>query len=62
MPRERTRAIFKVILPGLIAGGLCGAAVGLGLVERVWGIVAAIGLALFVGMCVLRVRHRSRQG
>jgi uncharacterized membrane protein (UPF0136 family) len=60
MSKERTRATFRVLIPGLVAGGLCGAAVGLGLIRQGWGIVAAIGVALYVGLSVLRIRRRFK--
>jgi hypothetical protein len=60
MSKERTRATFRVLIPGLVAGGLCGAAVGLGLISPGWGIVAAIGVALYVGLSVLRIRGRFK--
>jgi uncharacterized membrane protein (UPF0136 family) len=58
MSKERTRATFRVVIPGLVAGGLCGAAVGLGLIGQAWGIAAAIGVALYIGLSVLRLRNR----
>jgi hypothetical protein len=58
MPKERTRATFKIVLPGLLAGGLCGAAVGLGFVRPAWGIGAAILVAILIGLSVRRARRR----
>lgn len=58
MPKARRRAVLKVVLLGLVAGGLCGAAVGFGLVTRGLGIAAAIGIAFFVGLSVYRVSAR----
>lgn len=60
MPKEQTRTIFKTVIPGLVAGGLCGAAVGLDLVRPGWGIAAAIGVALYIGISVLRIRQRFK--
>ncbi|CAH0242578.1 hypothetical protein SRABI118_02756 [Massilia sp. Bi118] len=62
MSKTLARATFKVILPGLAAGGLCGAAAGAGLVDRGWAVAAAIGVALFTGLSVLRIRRRFKAG
>lgn len=58
MPKARTRATFSIVLPGLLAGGLCGAAVGLGVVQPIWGIGAAISIALVIALFVWRTRRR----
>jgi uncharacterized membrane protein YoaK (UPF0700 family) len=58
MSKERTRTIFRTVIAGLVAGGLCGAAVGLDLIGPAWGIAAAIGVALYIGISVLRIRQR----
>lgn len=60
MKKELTRATFKVVLPGLIAGGVCGAAVGLGWVSQPLGIAAAIGVGLWVGVAVFQTRRRLK--
>jgi hypothetical protein len=58
MLKEGNRAVFKIVLPGLLAGGLCGAAVGLGFVQPAWGIGAAILVALVIALSVRRTRRR----
>ena len=60
MSKERTRTILRSVIPGLAAGGLCGAAVGRDLVGPGWGIAAAIGVALYIGISVLRIRRRFK--
>jgi len=60
MARELTRATLKIILPGLVAGGLCGAAVGLGVVPPIFGTAAAIGVGLAVGFMVVRKRRKYK--
>ena len=60
MSKERTRTIFRSVIPGLLAGGLCGAAVGLDLVAPAWGVAAAIGVGLYIGISVLRIRQRFK--
>jgi hypothetical protein len=60
MSKDLARASFRIVLPGLVAGGLCGAAVGLGYVAPAWGIAGAIVVALFVAVNVLRTRRRFK--
>lgn len=62
MSKALTRSTFKVVLPGLVVGGLFGAAVGLGWFSPSLGIAGAVGVALFVGLSVLRIRRRIRKG
>jgi hypothetical protein len=62
MSKTLARATFKIILPGLAAGGLCGAAAGAGMIDRSWAIALAIGVALVVGLSVLRIRRRFKAG
>lgn len=52
-----TRMRFaKVVLPGLAAGGGCGAAVALGWVPPALGVGSAIVVAIAVGWAVHRIR------
>jgi len=64
MTREITRATFKVVVPGLVAGGICGATVGLGYVAQPVGIALAIVVGVWVGFSVLWARRRvkTREG
>jgi len=48
MSKTLARATFKIILPGLV--------------DRGWAVAAAIGVALFVGLSVLRIRRRFKAG
>ncbi len=58
MSRALPRAVFTVVLPGLVAGGLCGAAVGIGLVPPVVGVACAVLCGLYIGYAVWRTRRR----
>jgi hypothetical protein len=58
MSHERRRAAMKIVLPGLIAGGLCGAAVGFEVVSQPVGVAAAIVVGIVVGLWVLRSKRR----
>ena len=62
MSKALTRATFKVVLPGLFVGGLFGAAVGLDWLGPGLGIGGAVGVALLVGLSVLRIRRRFNKG
>ncbi len=50
------RRVAKIIVPGLCAGGACGAGVGLGLYPAVVGIAASLAVAALVGLTVYRLR------
>lgn len=56
--KERTRAVFGIVIPGLAAGGICGAAIAMGLVPAYIGIAAALGIAIYLFVSVLRIRRR----
>jgi len=58
MMKERTRAVFRRVIPCLVAGGICGAAIALGLVPNYVGIAAAVGIAMYLFLSVLRIRRR----
>ena len=60
MAKQQVRAAMRMVLPGLVAGGLCGAAVGFRMVPPVVGIVGAALCGLFVGLGGWRIRHVLR--
>ncbi|WP_148590782.1 hypothetical protein [Aquisphaera giovannonii] len=55
------RRLARVIIPGLCAGGACGAGVGLGLYPPAVGIAGSVAVAVLVGLAVRRLRI-SRPG
>ncbi|VXB08651.1 hypothetical protein MASSI9I_100097 [Massilia sp. 9I] len=61
MLKTHTRSLFRLLIPGLLAGGLCGAAVGMGLVDPGVGIPAAVCVALIVGLSIRRLRRRLKE-
>jgi hypothetical protein len=50
------RRIARLVIPGLCAGGACGAGIGLGLYPAAVGIAASIAVAALVGLGVYRSR------
>jgi hypothetical protein len=60
MSNERRQAMIKIVFPGLVAGGLCGAAVGLDLVPQPFGIAAAIAVGVVVAVLLFRVNRRFK--
>jgi hypothetical protein len=60
MSSERRRATMRIAFPGLIAGGLCGAAIGLDLVSQPVGIAAAIVVGVVVAVLVIRANSRFK--
>jgi hypothetical protein len=60
MSRQPPQAALNVVLPGLVAGGLCGAAVAFSLVPPAIGVVSAVACGLYVGYGVWRIRREGR--
>ena len=56
MSRAARRRVAMVVVPGLFAGGMCGAGVGLGLYPAPAGIAGSIVVAALVGLAVHRLR------
>ena len=50
--------VLPSILLGLVAGGMCGAAVGLGMVSPFVGVGGAVVVAVAVGLLVARAKKR----
>jgi ABC-type uncharacterized transport system permease subunit len=55
------KAVFRIILPGLAAGGLCGAAVGLGLASPLVGVGAAVTVGIGIALLVARAKRSARR-
>lgn len=51
----------KIVIPGLIAGGVCGMGVGLGLYPPVVGIAGSIVIAVITGCLAFRARASMRK-
>jgi outer membrane lipoprotein SlyB len=56
---EMNKVALRVVLLGLVAGGLCGAAVGLGYAPPFAGVAGAIVVAIAVGALVARAKKRA---
>ncbi|AOS45769.1 hypothetical protein Verru16b_02857 [Lacunisphaera limnophila] len=53
------RAALRIVLPGLVLGGLCGAAVGFKLVPVFFGVTGAAAVGVTVGLLLYRARKKS---
>jgi ABC-type uncharacterized transport system permease subunit len=54
------KAILRIVLPGLVAGGLCGAAVGFGLASPLVGVGAAVTVGICIALLVVRATRSAR--
>lgn len=55
------RGTARIIVPGLLFGGLAGSGVALGWYPHAVGIVASVVIATVVGFLVFRFRKRHRR-
>ena len=53
------KAMLRIVLLGLVAGGLCGAAVGLGYAPPLAGVASAVVVGVAVGALVARAKRRA---
>jgi outer membrane lipoprotein SlyB len=54
------KTMARIVLLGLVAGGLCGAAVGLGYASQLAGVAGAIVVGVAVATLVARAKKRAR--
>lgn len=57
MHKRLARSLLKAILPGLAAGGLCGAAVAKGIMPPLAGVAAAVAIGIYIGFAVRHIRR-----
>jgi uncharacterized protein YcfJ len=57
---ELRKRVLRTVLLGLVAGGLCGAAVGLGLVPPLVGVAGAALAGGVVALRVAKARNAAR--
>jgi outer membrane lipoprotein SlyB len=53
------KVVLRVVLLGLVAGGLCGAAVGLGYASPLAGVAGAVLVGIAVGALVARAKKEG---
>ena len=61
MSRELNRATARIIFPGLVAGGLAGAAIGFEQISQPVGVSLAILLGVLIGFSVLQARNKVKK-